>query len=174
MWVYVIIVWLILGAGYWIIKPLLQANGHLNAYTSNPEDVLERLNYKKEGVYAAIRELEFDLNMGKLSEEDFQILKQQYMQEAAGYLKEMDEIKSLQAKATKLSDEDIEEEIEQEVTSIRLQKSTSEKYVYCTLCGEKASVEDNFCGGCGSALKKGRGNPASHSEDVGKETIEKC
>jgi len=173
MWVSIIIAGLIIGAGCWVIKPLLRAGGHPDGYSPNSDDILEQLNHKKEGAYATIQELEFDLKMGKLSEEDFQILKRQYMQEAAEYLQEIDEIKSSQAKEKKLSDKDIEAEIEQEVTSIRLQKSTSEKYVYCAFCGEKASVEDNFCGGCGAALEKGRVNLASRSKDLGEETIEK-
>lgn len=154
MWAYIIIVWLIVGAGYWTIKPLLQGDSHPYGYSPNPDDVLEQLNQKKEGAYATILELEFDLNMGKLSKEDFQILKRQYMQEAAGYLKEIDEIESLEDEKLTLSDKDIEEEIEQEAASIRLRKSTLKEYVYCVSCGEKAPVENKFCTGCGSVLKK--------------------
>ncbi len=154
MWVYIIIVGLIVGAGYWIIKPLLQEDSHPDGYSPNSDDILEQLNQKKEGAYATILELEFDLSMGKLSKEDFQILKRQYMQEAAGYLKEIDEIKSLEDEKLTFSNKDIEEEIEQEAASIHLRKSTPREYAYCTLCGEKASVEDNFCAECGSVLKK--------------------
>ncbi len=154
MWVYIIIVGLIVGAGYWIIKPLLQEDSHPDGYSPNSDDILEQLNQKKEDAYATILELEFDLSMGKLSKEDFQILKRQYMQEAAGYLKEIDEIKSLEDDKLSFSDKDIEEEIEQETASIRLRKSTPQEYVYCASCGEKASIEDNFCSECGSVLKK--------------------
>ena len=173
MWAYIIMVGLITGAGYWILKPLLQENGPQNGYSPSPDDIIQQLNYKKEGAYATIQDLEFDLNMGKLSEEDFQTLKKQYLQEAAGYMKEVDDLKSLQDEKLTFSDKDIEEEIEQEVTSIPLQKSALKEYVYCAFCGEKAPVEDNFCAECGSTLEKGRVHHASHSDDTGEETIEK-
>ena len=67
---------------------------------------------KKNGAYATIRELEFDLSMGKLTEEDFQILKRQYTQEAVGYMKEMDKLESSQATFSKPVDTDLEDEIE--------------------------------------------------------------
>jgi hypothetical protein len=102
--VYIIIIGIIISAGFWIIKPLLQEESYQNSFTQKPDDILEQLNYKKEDIYAIVRELEFDLSMGKLSDEDFQILKQQYMQEAAGYLKEIDELNSMKAKKTKLPD----------------------------------------------------------------------
>lgn len=153
MWEYVILVWATLGAGYWIIKPLLGENGDSRGWALDPDSALERLNAKKEGAYAAIRELEFDLNMGKLSEEDFQVLKQQYLQEAAGYMKEIDELKTHQTENSIFSGPDIERKIEPEAAPARMRKSTSEKDLYCSVCGQKASFEDNFCGGCGKSLK---------------------
>jgi len=174
MWAYIIIFALIIGAGYWTLKPLLQKDGLQNDYSHSPDDIMQQLNYKKEGAYATIQDLEFDLNMGKLSKEDFQTLKNQYMQEAAGYMKEIDNLTSLKAEKSTFPDKDIEKEIEQEVTSIRSQKSSSGEYVYCAFCGEKASVEDNFCGECGSTLEKGRVNLAFHIKDTGEETTEKC
>ncbi len=90
----VIIFGLVIGACYWIINPLLREDGRQNGFTPKPEDILEELKNKKEGAYATIRELEFDLSMGKLSEEDFQTLKRQYAQEAVGYMKAMDKLES--------------------------------------------------------------------------------
>ena len=74
MLAYVIIFGILIGACYWIIIPLLHERNHQNGFTPKPEDILEKLKNKKDGVYATIRELEFDLSMGKLSDEDFQIL----------------------------------------------------------------------------------------------------
>jgi rRNA maturation endonuclease Nob1 len=145
MLAYVIIFGILIGACYWIINPLLQEENLQNGFTPKPEDILEKLKNKKDGVYATIRELEFDLSMGKLSEEDFQILKRQYVQEAAGYMQEMDKL---------LPDTNLEEEIEQVVTAVRTPESTKRKYIYCTSCGEKAAAESRFCVACGSNLHK--------------------
>ena len=141
---YVIIFGLVIGACYWIIHPLLQEDGGQNGLTPQPENILEELKNKKEGAYATIRELEFDLSMGKLSEEDFQILKRQYVQEAVGYMKAMDKLKSLPATISKLTDTDLEEEIEPEDRASRTHESTKGKYIYCTSCGRKAAVERRF------------------------------
>ena len=158
MWGSVIIFGLLIGACYWIINPLLQEDVRQNGFTPKPEDILEELKNKKDGAYATIRELEFDLNMGNLTEEDFQILKRQYAQEAVGYMKEMDKLESPQATISKPVDPVPEEENEQGVTAIRNHKSTERKSIYCTSCGEKSAVESRFCAACGSNLHKRRKN----------------
>ena len=153
---YVIIFGLVIGACYWIINPLLQQDGGQNDFTPKPENILEELKNKKEGAYATIRELEFDLSMGKLTEDDFQILKRQYTLEAVGCMKAMDKLESPPATISKLTDTDLEEEIEQEDRASRTHESTKGKYIYCTSCGRKAAVERRFCAACGSNLPKRR------------------
>ena len=149
---------LLLGACYWIINPLLREDVRQNDFTPKPEDILEELKNKKNGAYATIRELEFDLSMGKLAEEDFQILKGQYTREAVGYMKEMDKLESLQATYSKPVDTVLAEDIEPGVEEIRNHESTERKYIYCTSCGEKARGESRFCAACGSNLEKHRKN----------------
>jgi rRNA maturation endonuclease Nob1 len=151
---YVIIFGLVIGACYWIIHPLLREEDLQDNITPQPEDVLEKLKNKKDGVYATIKELEFDLSMGKLSEEDFNILKQQYLQEAAGYMEEMDKLESLKATVEQPDEPDLEDEIELQFTARRPTKSTQRKHIYCTSCGEKAAAESRFCEACGSNLHK--------------------
>ena len=169
---YVIIFGLLIGACYWIINPLLQQDGRQNGFTPKPEDILEKLKNKKDNAYATIRELEFDLSMGKLSEEDFQILKRQYLQEAVGYMKAMDKLKSPPAAISKPMDTDLEEEIEQENTASRTPESTQRKYIYCTSCGAKAAVERRFCAACGLNLHKHRDKSGSCIGDTGERTME--
>jgi ribosomal protein L37E len=149
---------LFLGACYWIFSPLLQEDVRKNGLTPKPEDVFKELKNKKAGAYAAIRELEFDLSMGKLTEEDFQILRRQYTQEAVGYMKEMDNLESPPTAVSKPVDTVPEEENQQGDTAIRNPKSTKRKHIYCTSCGAKAAVESRFCAACGSNLHKRRKN----------------
>jgi len=153
---YFVLFVLFLGACYWIMHPLLQEGVHQNGLTPKPEDILKELKNKKVGAYAAIRELEFDLSMGKLTEEDFQILKRQYTQKAVGYMKEMDNLESPPAEFSKPVDTVPAEENQQGVTAIRNNKSTKRKHIYCTSCGAEAAVESRFCAACGSNLHKGR------------------
>ena len=153
---YIIFFGLLIGTSYWIIHPLLQEDTRQNGFTPQPVDLLKELMNKKNGAYAAIKELEFDLSMGKLSEEDFQILKRQYTQEAVGYMKAMDELESPQAAFSKPVDTDLEQDIEQGGTAIRNHKSAKGKDIYCTSCGAKSAVSIRFCAACGSNLHKRR------------------
>jgi hypothetical protein len=151
---YFILFGLLIGACYWILNPLLQEDGRQKGLIQKPQDILEELKNKKDGAYAAIRELEFDLSMGKLTEEDFQILKRQYTQEAVGYMKEMDKLASPQTENSNSVESDREEEIKHEVAAVRTGPSTKRKHVYCTSCGKEAAVESRFCSACGSNLNK--------------------
>ena len=133
MWEYIVLVILFLGSGYFIIRPLLhpeQLQGSL-AHTVNER--IDQITLQKEATYATIKELEFDLSMGKLSEEDFEAMKKQYTLDA---LKYMDEIDHLQAS-------------EKGETTLPAMAS-----VFCTQCGEKADPQDSFCANCGNELKK--------------------
>ena len=155
---YIVLFGLLVGACYWIISPLLREDVRQNGFTPQPEDMLQELKNKKDGAYAAIKELEFDLSMGKFTEEDFQILKRQYTQEAVGYMKEMDKLALAQATVSKPEDRVAEGKTAQGVTAIHNHKSTQRNYIYCTSCGEKSAVESRFCAACGSTLPSRRQN----------------
>jgi len=151
---YVIIFGLVIGACYWIVHPLLREQDFQTGLTPQPEDVLEKLKNKKDAVYATIKELEFDLSMGKLSEEDFNILKRQYIQEAAGYMADMDKLESLQAPVSEPTEPELQEDIDPQITSRHPNRTTRRDHIYCTSCGEKAAAESRFCEACGSNLRK--------------------
>lgn len=153
---YVILFGLFLGASYWILNPLLRDEDRQNGLAPKPEDVLEELNKQKESAYAAIRELEFDLSMGKLTEEDFQILKQQYTREAVGYMMKMDQLVSPPAASPEMADTGSEPNVEQDAAKLRNPESSGKTYIYCTECGEKAAYENRFCAACGAGLHKHR------------------
>jgi ribosomal protein L37E len=153
---YVVLFVLLIGSCFWIIHPLFKENLRQTGFAPKPEAVLKELKNKKDGAYAAIRELEFDLSMGKLTEEDFQILKRQYTLEAVAYMKEMDKLELPPATFSKPVDTVFEEENEQADTAIRNHKSAKRKHIYCTSCGAKAAIEDRVCAACGSNLYKRR------------------
>jgi hypothetical protein len=96
--------------------------------------------------------------MGKLTEEDFQILKRQYSLEAVGYMKEMDKLELSTAKTPEPVDMGAEEENEPAVAVIRNHKSKKRKHIYCSACGAKSAFESRFCAACGTNLHKHRYN----------------
>lgn len=128
---------------------------------------LKSLDNQKETLYSAIRDIDFDYELGKLSKEDFIELKNNYKLEAAGVLKEIDQIQN--QGGTKTPDC----ELEQEILSYRKRKPDSysdDKKIQegissftsasnktntdhkCTECGSEYSSGDLFCSKCGASL----------------------
>jgi len=94
---------------------------------------LEGLLWEKQATYLALKDLEFDRAMGKLSEADYQELSQRYKGKAISILKRLDER---------------EAEIEAEVAKIRAQRGS----MACPRCQATLRPEAKFCSACGSAL----------------------
>ncbi len=101
--------------------------------------------------------------MGKLTEEDFQILKRQYTLEAVGYMQEMDKLELSPAAFPESPDKGSEEKIEPGLAAIRNPKFLKRQHIYCSSCGAKAAVESRFCSACGAILHKRRNN--DHQEE---------
>jgi hypothetical protein len=153
MWVYVAIIGLCLGAGYWVGYPLLKPRKFDSPIEPNSEDSLANVKIEKEEIYSAIKEMELDHKMGKLSQEDYLNLREKYRDKAIGSLKRMDELER-KGEVPK----DIEDEIEREVSTLRMGGKTGKPRkaaaVYCTQCGKKGSPEGRFCSWCGARLTK--------------------
>ncbi len=152
MWEYIVIVFLVLATGYWIIRPLLSPEQLQDSFTPALKEQLNQITLKKEGAYATIKELEFDLSMGKLSEEDFETMKNQYTLDALKYMEEIDQLQTSEKRDSTLTGEEIEKNTENEISVLPEARSTVKASVFCTKCGEKASGQDQFCSNCGAEL----------------------
>ncbi|GMT43939.1 MAG: hypothetical protein IEMM0003_0758 [bacterium] len=132
---------------------------------------LDELLSRKEALYSAIKELDFDFKTNKLSEEDYKELKERYRRDALLILKEIDEVREgksmdnimekevlARRKPHSLSGEIGEREklensedadgfIEKEILARR--KSLS----FCPHCGFKCDKSSKFCSQCGRELK---------------------
>ncbi len=133
--------------------PLLKPRKFDSPAESTSEDSLSGLKIEKEEIYSAIKEMELDHKMGKLSQEDYLNLREKYRAKAIGSLKRMDELESKGGVS-----EDVADEIEKEVLALRKDgpKVTSKKggALFCTQCGKKRSPGDRFCSWCGTKLAK--------------------
>ena len=154
MWEYIVIVFLILASGYWIIRPLLSPEQLQDSLTPDLNERLNQITLKKEGAYATIKELEFDLSMGKLSKEDFETMKEQYTLDALEYMEEIDQLQASEKIDPTLTEEEIEKNTENEISVLPEARSTVKASVFCTQCGEKTSGQDQFCSSCGAELGK--------------------
>ena len=71
--------------------PLLTASTSL-MQASSPEDHAARWEKQKTDAYAAIKEAEFDKQMGKLTEEDYQLTRRKYETRAVEALTQLDRL----------------------------------------------------------------------------------
>lgn len=153
MWEYAAIIFILAVVGYWILQPLLRPKG-LESGSPQSRAIKEMaLKKSKEDVYAAIKEMEMDFGMGKISEEDYQDLKSRYKSKALHFLKELDGVER---------GEDVDAAVEREIQQLRKEKESDKKrgdgketawqVNFCPQCGRKADPGDNFCHGCGMRL----------------------
>jgi uncharacterized protein involved in exopolysaccharide biosynthesis len=128
---------------------------------------LKTLENQKDTLYSAIKDIEFDFSLGKLSADDFQELNTKYKIEAAGVLKEIDSLSSnnekefldskieqeiLSYRKSRGTNESLENDLEREIAAYRAANKTSGSYV-CSQCGAEYGAEDAFCSKCGVELQ---------------------
>lgn len=99
-------------------------------------DSLSPLERRKLEAYGAIREAEFDLRMGKLSEADFAALQERYRQQALEAIAAIEKARETAA-----------------TVAPRPAKRGGKQFGFCPDCGRKAAPRANFCGGCGRSLR---------------------
>lgn len=93
---------------YFVVYPLLSRNraDFDELFALGDTRQLNYLNSKKTLIFENIKELEFEYEMGKLSEEDYASLRQGYLREAEEVTKEIDELK-VRAEIQELIEEDV-------------------------------------------------------------------
>ena len=120
-----------------VVFPILQARTQTRSlktpsFNNHAGDLIER----KEAIYGAIKAIAFDYEMGKLSKEDYQELRQQYKQEAVQLLKKID---LKQKKVIKGE-------------AIRAKKQDAQAN-FCWMCGTALDANDKFCVNCGEKIE---------------------
>jgi hypothetical protein len=78
--------------------PLFSLNGE-QELPSEPESQAARWEKQKADAYAALKEAEFDLQMGKLTDADYQLLREKYEARALEALAQLDRLNQAQRKA---------------------------------------------------------------------------
>ena len=134
------------------------------ATENDPADVLEDLYARRDTLYASIRELDFDHSVGKVSDEDYERLRDRLKREAADVLRQIEEVKAAQAT--------IREHLEMRVRALATatanpgtppppEPSASperaplpEEPRFCTQCGAPLVPGARFCSQCGAAVRR--------------------
>jgi ribosomal protein L40E len=105
--------------------------------TGGPEDV-EDLFLAKERIYANIKDLDFDHEVGKIGDEDYVAMRQALKQEAEAVLGRIDQLKA----------GSLREALEREIARYRKQPRAG----MCLECGTNNPVGARFCSQCGHKL----------------------
>jgi hypothetical protein len=111
---------------------------------------LTELMQRKDMLLLSIKELEFDHQTGKLSDEDFQRLDQRLRQQAIGLLRQIERI----APASTALESELEEAIRRQ-RKVQVQpaaRTLDEPQMFCPRCQNPVNAGDNFCPKCGLAL----------------------
>ncbi len=91
--------------------------------------VLRRLLFQRDSVYEAVKELEFDLAMGKLSRQDFEQLHERYRRKAVAILKRIDDAKACRLSPDETLDEEGESGVEPPFQPRQQEQASSEPRV---------------------------------------------
>lgn len=134
----------------YVIKPLLQRKYKFVYVPFIKINEKENLLKKKDEMLGALKEIEFEYQMGKLSEQDYNELKKDYEINALKILRELD---------TKNNGDSKNDLIEEEIKAYRFQKkkfdnNSEKKFKYCPNCGTQVNINYRFCNNCGNPLDK--------------------
>jgi hypothetical protein len=90
---------------------------------------------QKADAYAAIKEAEFDRQMGKLSEVDFKLVRDKYAAQALEAIAALDALSVARTRQLK-------------------EARRPTRIAFCPLCGRGIPPRANFCPACGQSLKE--------------------
>lgn len=128
-----------------VAYPLMRPAARLVTGGSASDSELEDLIRERDSAYAAIKELEFEYQLGNLSPEDFQGLRDQYAERAARALSRLDAARERVAAAP--------------VVPLAPAPAPAPDVELlppgvCPLCRQAVEPEDRFCGECGAMLSR--------------------
>jgi hypothetical protein len=123
---------MILGLAVAIAYPLWVGAGEMSA--DDTGDTRELLKREKDVALLAIREAELDRAMGKLSDEDYATLRQQYERRAVAALGALDRI---------------DESAAGPVIAAEGPDGSPARARFCSACGRRHRSGERFCAGCG-------------------------
>ena len=125
-----------------------------NEIASEQEDVqVQDLLVQQDNTYQAIRDLEFDLKMGKLSEEDFETFSVRLKGQAGNILRQLSLLGVSRASSTTGLEDTLEDRIR---TRRKGKKPHSKPSVqrFCTSCGKRLPSGARFCPNCGESVEE--------------------
>jgi hypothetical protein len=128
--------------------------------TTEAPSELDGVVAQRDAAYDSIRDLDFDFQLGKLSQTDYVTLREKYKGRAATALQQIDalggdgahiEAEVAPLRAAKHAAPSIDDDIEREVARLRGERK-SPTTLHCPNCGTPYHAGDAFCAKCGNKL----------------------
>jgi hypothetical protein len=161
LWITLVVAALIsVGAVLWSLWPLLQPG---RAHLVLEDDRLTDLLARKDAALTAIKDLEFDYRVGKMSEEDFQRVNERLRRQAIGLMEQLDKVAPESAM--------LDAELEAQILKLRKTRAQAAPAAtmpvraaapvngpvtlrtptrFCTSCGHPLEPAHKFCANCGT------------------------
>jgi len=157
---------IVLGVLAFIAYPLFNAPP---AEGAESPVALDGLISQRDAAYDSIRDLDFDFQMGKLSQSDYATMRERYKGRAAVALEQIDETSRVSAsaeaeeqiaklRAAKRAAPPADDAIEREIARRRASKGAAAG-LRCPNCGTPYHAGDTFCSKCGTSLATKPANP---------------
>jgi hypothetical protein len=147
----------------YVIWPLLKAGPLLSLVD---DDRLAELISRKDAVVRALKDLEFDLHVGKLNQAEYRRFEERLSRQAIGLLQQIEKIVPESAS--------LDAQLEEEIARLRKTRDpaaltaiaapapvavpptgAASKPRFCPYCGHPAQPDHKFCANCGSGLSTG-------------------
>lgn len=152
---------------YPFFKP---SSGRGAAFGSASDPMLEGLVGQRDAMYSAIKDLENDHALDKLSDADYRSLRAKYEAKAVAILQELDHVVGSHPRAAR--DDDA---VEREIARLRRAAAPAERgALKCGKCGTPHAAEDVFCAKCGASLRGARCPSCGKRAAVGDKFCSKC
>ncbi len=146
---YIVITIISIGILYYVVYPLRRPKYRFAGIPGDSGDNrISSLQQSKNETLKAIKEIDFEYQMGNLSEEDYESLKADYQDRALQILQKIDQLQN-----GNQDDDPIEAEIRRYRQQINQPDATHKSLHYCQQCGEKIQADFKFCVNCGRPLQ---------------------
>jgi hypothetical protein len=160
---------LIAGTFAFVLRPLITHDSPWFGRDKGLQASAGELIARRDALYAALKDAEFDRETGKLTEEDYQTVRTRTMAEAAGVLRQLDH---LTPEAEAALDAQIETAVarlregtaqpvapglatavEAEIAALAKRAAAPARFkLACPDCGQPYQPGDAFCAACGASL----------------------
>ena len=144
MYMFIVLAILLTAAAMFAVAyPILLRSNSSRPMAVSAQETLDELLAQRDAAFHALRELNFDHQVGKITDEDFVVFEAHLKQVAADALRALD---GWEAEA----DDKLDRAIERAVRQRRATGGAVSRA--CSACGQLGKPEDKFCATCGAAL----------------------